>query len=651
MKKLILLTCSLFALNLSFGQCSIVYVTTNGSPTGSGTMSDPKSLEAAFQTAPEGSVVRIATGTYNINSPLSFSSNNIVIEGGFIDTLDWMKTSLQGATTIFRTNALPEGPVNQQRLVALSIIDKSGFEVHDITIRTADGDAPGMSTYGVYLSGCSNYKFVRCFINPGNASNGISGTNGLAGLTGTNGLLGASGSCDGGDCTFGSGDAGGAGGAGGVGAGSVPGGTGGPAQNNANNPGTAGTAATGRNGGGGGGGGAGGDECSTSNAGVGGAGGASACNAGPNGAAAGAQGNPGADGANGANGIAGTPGVNGVSGEPGQEVGGFWIAGTAGGDGTDGCGGTGGAGGGGGGRQTCTFCDNGPGNGGSGGGGGGQGGTAGTGGTGGGGSFGVYARLNGVGASFLDCKVQAGSIGLGGLGGQGGAGGAGGQGAARVTTCTAEIGEGGAGGNGGAGGAGGNGGNGTNGIAANVQLVSGESYSVLSTNYNLTGQPEIRITYVPCWGPTVMVENMTIDAGEDVTTWTFGASATPTSGVNNPQYLVYNASGFHNVVNGTQTYRAFVYYCCESLAETAELEMSHVSIFPNPTEGEFTLVFGSVMEEVDVVITDLSGKQIYTNTFVNTGSEKIALDQQPAGVYFVKLNSKDQQKVMKLIKQ
>lgn len=651
MKKLLLLTCSLFALNLSFGQCSIVYVTTSGSPTASGTISDPKSLEAAFQTAPEGSVIRIATGTYNINSPLSFSSNNIVIEGGFIDTLDWIKTSLQGATTINRTTALPEGPLNQQRLVALSISDKSGFEVHDVTIRTADGDAPGMSTYGVYLSGCSNYKFVRCFINPGNASNGISGTNGENGLIGTNGQVGSSGSCNGGDCTFGSGDAGGAGGAGGVGGGSVVGGNGGPAQNNANNPGTAGTAATGRNGGGGGGGGAGGDECSTSNAGVGGAGGASACNAGPNGAAAGAQGDPGGDGTNGGNGAAGTPGTNGLTGEPGTEVSGFWMAGTAGGNGTDGCGGAGGAGGGGGGRQTCTFCDNGPGNGASGGGGGGQGGTGATGGTGGGGSFGVYTRLNGVGASFLDCKVQAGSIGLGGLGGQGGAGGAGGQGAARVTTCSAEIGEGGAGGNGGAGGAGGNGGNGANGIAANVQLVSGESYSVLSTNYNLTGQPEIRITYAPCWGPTVMVENMTIDAGEDVTTWTFGASATPTSGVNNPQYLVYNASGFHNVVNGTQTYRAFVYYCCESLAETAELEMSHVSIFPNPTEGEFTLVFGSVMEEVDVVITDLSGKQIYTNTFVNTGSEKIALDQQPSGVYFVKLNSKDQQKVMKLIKQ
>ena len=650
MKKLLLLSLSFFAFYTVFGQCSIVYVATNGTPTASGTKSDPKSIEAAFQTATEGSVIRIATGVYTINSPLSFTANNLVIEGGFIDSLDWMKTSLQGATTIFRSSALPEGPVNRQRLVALSIVDKSGFEVHDITITTANGDAPGMSTYGVYLSGCSNYKFVRCFINPGNASNGIPGTNGQAGAPGTSGFVGSSGSCDGGDCTFGSGDPGGAGGAGGVGGGSVAGGPGGPAQNNTNNPGVAGTAATGRNGGGGGGGGAGGDECSTSNAGVGGAGGASACSNGPAGAAAGAQGNPGNDGTNGSNGIAGASGVNGIAGEAGQEVGGFWMAGTIGGDGTDGCGGTGGAGGGGGGRQTCTFCDNGPGNGGSGGGGGGQGGTGGTGGTGGGGSFGVYARLNGAGASFIDCKVQAGSIGLGGLGGQGGPGGTGGQGGAKNSTCSAEIGEGGAGGNGGAGGAGGNGGNGANGIAANVQLVSGESYSVLSTNYNLAGQPEIRITYVPCWGPTVMVENMTIDAGEDVTTWTFGASATPTSGVNNPQYLVYNGSGFHNIVNGTQTYRAFVYYCCESLAETTELEMSQVNIFPNPTEGEFTVVFGSVLEEVEVVISDLSGKQIYTNTFINTASEKISLDQ-PAGVYFVKLNSKDQQKVVKLIKQ
>lgn len=650
MKKLILLTCSLFVLNLSFGQCSIIYVTTDGSPTASGTMSNPKSIDAAFLTAPEGSVIRIATGTYNITAPLTFSSNNIVVEGGFIDTLDWMKTSLQGATTIYRTNALPEGPANRQRLVALSIVNKSGFEIHDLTIRTADGDAPGMSTYGVYLSGCSNYKFVRCFINPGNASNGAAGQDGESGLPGTSGLVGGSGSCDGGDCTFGSGDPGGAGGAGGVGGGSVSGGTGGPAVNNQNNPGTAGTSASGRNGGGGGGGGAGGDECSTSNAGVGGAGGASACNNGGNGGAAGAQGNPGGSGTAGGNGINGTPGINGAPGAAGEEVDGFWVAGAQGENGTDGCGGAGGGGGGGGGRQVCTFCDNGPGNGGAGGGGGGQGGTGATGGYGGGGSFGVYSRLNGVGASFIDCRVQAGSIGLGGLGGVGGTGGAGGAGGPQNATCQAEIGRGGAGGNGGNGGAGGNGGNGANGIAANVQLVSGESYTVLSTNYNLTAQPEIRITYVPCWGPTVMVQNMTIDEGEDVTTWTFGPNATPTSGVNNPQYLVYNASGFHNVVNGTQTYRGFVYYCCESLAETAELELNHVNIFPNPTEGDFTVVFGSVMEEVNVVISDLSGKQIYSNTFVNTASEKITLDQ-PAGVYFVKMNTKDQQKVMKLIKQ
>jgi hypothetical protein len=650
MKKIILFAFSMFAVGVTFAQCSIVYVTTDGSPTASGTISNPKSIDAAFLTAPEGSVIRIAVGTYNITAPLSFSSNNIVVEGGFIDTLDWTKTSLQGATTIYRTNALPEGPVNRQRLVALSIVNKSGFEIHDLTIRTADGDAPGMSTYGVYLSGCSNYKFIRCLINPGNASNGAPGVNGEAGASGTNGFVGSSGSCDGGDCTFGGDQPGGAGGAGGVGAVSIPGGSGGPAQNNATNPGTAGTSASGRNGGGGGGGGAGGDECYANNGGNGGAGGASACNAGAAGGTRGGDGNPGGDGTNGSNGLNGAAGMTGAPGGQGEEIGGFWIAGTAGGNGTDGCGGAGGGGGGGGGRQVCTFCDNGPGNGGSGGGGGGQGGTGATGGTGGGGSFGVYARLNGAGASFIDCKVQAGSIGLGGLGGQGGAGGAGGQGGAKNSTCSAEIGEGGAGGNGGSGGVGGNGGNGANGIAANVQLASGEAYTVLSTNYNLAAQPEIRITYVPCWGPTVMVENMTIDAGEDVTTWTFGASATPTSGVNNPQYLVYNAGGFHNIVNGTQTYRAFVYYCCESLAETAELEMNHATIFPNPTEGEFTVVFGTVMEEVNVVITDLSGKQIYANTFMNTGSEKIILDQ-PAGVYFVKMNTKDQQKVMKLIKQ
>ena len=650
MKKLLLLTLSFFTSILVFGQCTVWYVTANGSPTATGTIDDPKSITNAFSNATDGMVIRIAADTFYLDAPLTINANNIVIEGGFLAEDDWTKTSLQGATTLMRTTNVPEGLPNQQRLVALQAFDKSGFEVHDVTIKTEDADQPGMSTYGVYLSNCSTYKFVRCQINAGNAANGLAGTPGEAGGNGTNGFTGSPGSCDGGDCTFGSGQAGGAGGAGGSGAAGSGGGAGGSQTNNQQNPGQAGVSGTGRNGGGGGGGGAGGDECTSNNGGVGGAGGASACAAGATGGNRGSDGDPGTDGFNGANGSNGTAGANGTDGPAGDEVGGFWVAGGQGGNGADGCGGAGGGGGGGGGRQVCTFCDNGPGNGGSGGGGGGQGGTGGTGGYGGGSSFGVYVRQNGASASFIDCKVTGATAGQGGAGGAGGDGGAGGAGGAKQSSCSGEIGEGGAGGNGGAGGAGGNGGNGANGISANVQLASGESFTVLSTNYNLTGQPEIRVSYVKCYGPNVEVYNTTFAEGEDITTWTFGSNASPSAGTANPQVTAYTAAGFNNIVNGTNTYRAFVYYCCESLAEVTEIPLEAVSVYPNPTGGQFSVDLGSMMNEVVVTVADMNGRIVFENTYFNTANEQIYLDQ-PAGVYFVKVATAEHAKVIKLIKQ
>lgn len=652
MKKQLLIALALTSIQFAFGQCTIVYVTSDGSPTGAGTRQDPKSIESAFSSAAAGTLIRIAADTFYLTAPLTIPSNNVIIEGGFMDENDWTKTSLQGATSIIRTVSNPEGLPNQQRLVALQAMDKTGFEVHDVTIKTDNANLPGMSTYGVYLSNCSSYKFVRCQINAGNAAPGADGTPGVAGNIGLNGQVGFAGSCNGGDCTFGSGDAGAAGGMGGAGAGSIAGGNGGTATNNAANPGVAGNAASGRNGGGGGGGGAGGDECTANNAGLGGAGGASACNAGGTAGNKGSDGDPGTDGAAGGNGTNGAAGVNGAPGPAGSEVGGFWVPGAQGNAGTDGCGGAGGGGGGGGGRQVCTVCNNGPGNGGSGGGGGGQGGTGGTGGYGGGSSFGVYSRGNGTPSNFIDCKVTAGSAGLGGVGGAGGAGGAGGTGGAKQSNCSGEIGEGGAGGNGGNGGNGGTGGNGANGISSAVELASGEAYTVLSTNYNLTGQPVIHVSYHACWGPQVTVEDTTIAQGAGVTTWSFGANANPTSGTDNPQTVVYTANGFNNIVHGTNTYRAFVYYCCESLADIMEETIldANIRIFPNPNDGQFTIDLGEEMTEFNVEIRDINGRLILSDNYFNASEVSINLDQ-PSGMYFVQVNFEGQMKMLRVVKQ
>lgn len=598
MKKLLLSGLAICISGWLSAQCDVLYVTTTGSPSGAGTMMDPVDINTAFTNATNGTVVRLATGTYNILNALIIPDDSVIFEGGFVESQNWTKTSLAGATTINRQAINPEGSANSQRLVAVYGVGVSGFRFQDITVSTANGNSVGMSTYGMHLTSCSDYKLIRTRLLPGNASNGANGLVGSPGATGGNGYIGGSGSCDAGSCTFSSGWAGPAGGAGGSGGGGTGPGAGGPSVNGQQNNGTAGGTGTGRNGGGGGGGGAGGDECSSNNAGVGGAGGGSACGSGPTGGNKGSDGDPGTDGQNGTNGANGSAGTPGSSGAIGTHVAGFFVPGAQAGAGTDGCGGRGGSGGGGGGRQVCSLCDNGTGCGGSGGGGGGQGGTGGTGGRGGGASFGLYLFLNGANAEIIQSEIVPGNFGSGGVGGAGGNGGSGGSGAGGNTTCSGEIGSGGAGGNGGSGGNGGPGGNGAGGVSEDIHIASGSALAAQESTFDLVNQPEINVTYSTCTNNTITVQDMTSPTGPGYAAWDFGLDASTPTSTDNPADIEYSNTGFKDILNGTDLYHSFVNLTCTGYMvdiDTAICQGGSVTIGSNTytTTGNYTDVFTS----------------------------------------------------------
>jgi hypothetical protein len=539
----------------SLPACTNIYVSPTGTAGAAGTQAAPTSLaEALNRAACQNAVIKMATGTYNVDFALTINSY-VTIEGGFNPATGWTKTSQAGATTINRTTSNPEGVANALRIVAFYGNSVTGFRFQDVTITTAAANQPGMSTYGVHLTNCSNYNFIRTQILPGAAAAGAGGATGTAGVTGGNGGGGLGGSCDGGTCTFSSGNAGAAGGSGGAGAGGAAAGTGGAAANGAQNNGNAGNTGPGRNGGGGGGGGAGGDECSTNNAGNGGNGGGTACTVAGGGGTRGGEGDPGGTGANGTIGTTGASGTIGAAGAAGTHTGNFWVPGAQGGTGTDGCGGRGGGGGGGGGRQVCTFCDNGQGNGGGGGGGGGQGGTGGTGGRGGGSSYGLYLALNGASGIVNQSRVVAGTAGAGGVGGAGGNGGNGGTGGVGGSTCTGEIGRGGTGGAGGPGGNGGAGGAGQPGQSIAIHLQSGTALATNVSNFNLPGQPTITVTNVNCTNTNVTYTTAAAGA------WDFdlvgNAAAPATAGAIPSATTQYSQIARYSVSVGVNTYTGF----------------------------------------------------------------------------------------------
>lgn len=558
----------LLSVKTLYGQCQFVFVSTTGSPTAAGTQQDPLDINTAFLTTADNGYIRLATGTYNIDNSLTLNGNNIVVEGGFIAAQGWTKTSLAGATTIFRSALNVQGYLIAPRLSVFEIGGKNDFHFQDLTLQVSNAPQVtitlpfGVSVYGVYLYGCSNYKFVRCSFIIGAASNGLAGLPGLAGQVGSNGVTGSTGSCDGGTCTLSNGQAGGAGGAGGTGGGGTAGGAGGPATVGQQNNGAGGGAAgTGRNGGGGAGGGAGGDECSTNNAGLSGTGGASSCSVGAQGGARGLDGDPGGDATPGNSGANGTNGANGLDGNMGL-VATFWNPGSQGIAGSDACGGAGGGSGGGGGRQVCTLCDNGPGNGGSGGGGGGQGGQGGQGGYGGGSAFGFYMYQNGVNGQVIDCNIINGTAGLGGIGNSGGVGGTGGIGGSQQTNCNSQIGEGGAGGSGGSGGVGGKGGNGMDGMSSGVYVANGSALTSSIINFNLLLQPEIQVSYVTCTNTNIQVTDITIPAG--ISDWIFTTSVSFQNASANPAQTSSNVIGYTSITHTNNNYTDFINITCQS---------------------------------------------------------------------------------------
>lgn len=620
---------TILSYHFALSQCQYVYVTTNGTPLGLGTQASPMDIQSALILAGDNSYIRMATGQYVISGNLSFNGNNIIIEGGFIDTLFWIKTSLAGATTIYRTNNNPVGPANAPRISAFEIVGKSGFRLQDITIQTESANPTsqanpyGVSIYGVYLDSCSSYDFVRCQVLSGAAGAGFNGAPGANGVNGTNGGTGSTGSCDGGTCTFSNGSPGGGGGSGGSGGGGLNGGSGGAQQTGNSNPGSNGNMGTGRNGGSGAGGGAGGDECSSNNGGQGGVGGASACGNGGSGGIKGNDGDPGGNGTAGGNGVIGLSGVSGSSGPLGLDQGGFWVPGIQAGNGTDGCGGSGGGGGGGGGRQVCTFCDNGPGNGGSGGGGGGQGGAGGTGGYGAGSSFGIYINFNGLNGNITDCFIQSGLAGMGGAGGSGGIPGNGGTGGGVQAHCSGEIGDGGAGGFGGAGGMGGVGGSGSSGISEAVRLVSGDSLSTQIDTFNLAAQPEIHVSYVLCSNNPMQ----TVSPGANSVNWSFNTPASTIISALNPTTFINGLPGYTSInaqvdTIATTTYSQFVYVGCASqIIEQSETICQGQEVLFNgqyySQAGDYTVALTNLQGCDSIITLHLTIEQVNNTISVN----------------------------------
>ena len=80
--------------------------------------------------------------------------------------------------------------------------------------------------------------------------------------------------------------------------------------------------------------------------------------------------------------------------------------------------------------------------------------------------------------------------------------------------------------------------------------------------------------------------------------------------------------------------------------------MQGIRVFPNPASDEVNLEFNVVEgDPCKVVITDMNGKEIFNKTFTEEGqhAEKVRIDQDKKGVYFVTMQDGHRSVVKKII--
>jgi hypothetical protein len=76
---------------------------------------------------------------------------------------------------------------------------------------------------------------------------------------------------------------------------------------------------------------------------------------------------------------------------------------------------------------------------------------------------------------------------------------------------------------------------------------------------------------------------------------------------------------------------------------------SKIAIFPNPTDGNFSIDLGSVYESTEISMTDITGKVIDKLYAAQTQVVSISINE-PAGLYFVRVRSREKDAVFKLVK-
>ena len=136
------------------------------------------------------------------------------------------------------------------------------------------------------------------------------------------------------------------------------------------------------------------------------------------------------------------------------------------------------------------------------------------------------------------------------------------------------------------------------------------------------------------WSVNSLDLNNTIPMTNTVDSTWVSNTAIPNFPDNSKIYFKVYAVGDSN--DTTETYR-FMYEVLGT-SDVADFLTEQMKVYPNPNNGSFTLDMGELFSEALVEVTDISGRLVYSNRYLNFQQVNIDLDVTP-GKYFVRVTS------------
>lgn len=90
---------------------------------------------------------------------------------------------------------------------------------------------------------------------------------------------------------------------------------------------------------------------------------------------------------------------------------------------------------------------------------------------------------------------------------------------------------------------------------------------------------------------------------------------------------------------------------CREMAEEDE-QSGALQVYPNPSKGLFYLTTGEIASGSTVIISDITGRQVYAGTIESDNYEQqLDITAQPDGIYFMLIESNGKQQINKIVKE